>query len=160
MKRGRENDESLSLEYTIEMPKLKHLVVDGDDNVFECKTCRRRFSSFQALGGHRASHKKPKSTVDRMLTNDSKFLSLATQATKVHECGICGKKFGQGQALGGHMRKHRASVYEDLSGFHVVPKLPVLSRSNSKRILSLDLNLTPLENDLQALLGNIDIISK
>jgi hypothetical protein len=28
--------------------------------VFECKTCRRRFPSFQALGGHRTSHKKPR----------------------------------------------------------------------------------------------------
>ncbi|KAF4373479.1 hypothetical protein F8388_025173 [Cannabis sativa] len=27
-------------------------------HVFECKTCNKRFSSFQALGGHRASHKK------------------------------------------------------------------------------------------------------
>ncbi|KAE9611607.1 putative transcription factor C2H2 family [Lupinus albus] len=28
--------------------------------VFECKTCNRKFQSFQALGGHRASHKKGK----------------------------------------------------------------------------------------------------
>ncbi|XP_065872800.1 zinc finger protein ZAT5 [Euphorbia lathyris] len=28
--------------------------------VYECKTCCRTFPSFQALGGHRASHKKPK----------------------------------------------------------------------------------------------------
>lgn len=28
--------------------------------VYECKTCNRSFTSFQALGGHRASHKKPK----------------------------------------------------------------------------------------------------
>lgn len=28
--------------------------------VYECKTCSRTFPSFQALGGHRASHKKPK----------------------------------------------------------------------------------------------------
>ncbi|KAJ0841322.1 putative transcription factor C2H2 family [Helianthus annuus] len=27
---------------------------------YECKTCNRVFQSFQALGGHRASHKKPK----------------------------------------------------------------------------------------------------
>ena len=33
-------------------------------NVYECKTCNRTFPSFQALGGHRASHKKPK-TDDR-----------------------------------------------------------------------------------------------
>ncbi|XP_057458307.1 zinc finger protein ZAT5-like [Lotus japonicus] len=31
--------------------------------VYECKTCNRTFPSFQALGGHRASHKKPKATV-------------------------------------------------------------------------------------------------
>ncbi|CAN4126583.1 unnamed protein product [Withania somnifera] len=28
--------------------------------VYECKTCNRTFPSFQALGGHRASHKNPK----------------------------------------------------------------------------------------------------
>lgn len=30
---------------------------------YECKTCNKSFSSFQALGGHRASHKKPKLNV-------------------------------------------------------------------------------------------------
>nr|XP_043613720.1 zinc finger protein ZAT5-like [Erigeron canadensis] len=32
--------------------------------VYECKTCNRTFPSFQALGGHRASHKKPKLNVE------------------------------------------------------------------------------------------------
>lgn len=32
--------------------------------VYECKTCNRTFPSFQALGGHRASHKKPKLAVE------------------------------------------------------------------------------------------------
>ncbi|KAL4591607.1 hypothetical protein LXL04_004576 [Taraxacum kok-saghyz] len=32
--------------------------------VYECKTCNRTFPSFQALGGHRASHKKPKLSVE------------------------------------------------------------------------------------------------
>ncbi|KAJ4825042.1 hypothetical protein Tsubulata_009707 [Turnera subulata] len=32
--------------------------------VYECKTCNRSFPSFQALGGHRASHKKPKPIVE------------------------------------------------------------------------------------------------
>lgn len=32
--------------------------------VYECKTCNRTFPSFQALGGHRASHKKPKTAAE------------------------------------------------------------------------------------------------
>jgi DNA-directed RNA polymerase subunit RPC12/RpoP len=32
--------------------------------IYECKTCNRTFPSFQALGGHRASHKKPKIMVE------------------------------------------------------------------------------------------------
>lgn len=32
---------------------------------YECKTCNRFFHSFQALGGHRASHKKPKMKEDK-----------------------------------------------------------------------------------------------
>ncbi|CAL1358549.1 unnamed protein product [Linum trigynum] len=32
--------------------------------VYECKTCGRGFNSFQALGGHRASHKKPRTAGD------------------------------------------------------------------------------------------------
>ncbi|KAG5553064.1 hypothetical protein RHGRI_011054 [Rhododendron griersonianum] len=31
--------------------------------VFACKMCNREFPSFQALGGHQASHKKPRLTV-------------------------------------------------------------------------------------------------
>ncbi|KAJ0714884.1 putative transcription factor C2H2 family [Helianthus annuus] len=33
-------------------------------DVYECKTCNRTFPSFQALGGHRASHKKLKLNVE------------------------------------------------------------------------------------------------
>ncbi|CAL0324200.1 unnamed protein product [Lupinus luteus] len=31
---------------------------------YECKTCNKKFPSFQALGGHMASHKKPKMTLE------------------------------------------------------------------------------------------------
>ncbi|XP_030492845.2 zinc finger protein ZAT5 [Cannabis sativa] len=33
-------------------------------SIYQCKTCNRCFQSFQALGGHRASHKKPKTTAN------------------------------------------------------------------------------------------------
>ncbi|KAJ3679956.1 hypothetical protein LUZ60_016234 [Juncus effusus] len=40
---------------------------------YECKTCNKSFPSFQALGGHRASHKKlkllPPGTEDQLQTN-------------------------------------------------------------------------------------------
>ncbi|KAM5555876.1 zinc finger protein ZAT5-like [Rosa sericea] len=36
----------------------------GGYYVYECKTCNRTFPSFQALGGHRASHKKPKAAIN------------------------------------------------------------------------------------------------
>ncbi|KAJ4786753.1 hypothetical protein LUZ62_038000 [Rhynchospora pubera] len=99
--------------------------------MFECKTCNRQFPSFQALGGHRASHKKSRHT-------ESEEIQVPPEPTKprVHECAICGLEFSLGQALGGHMRRHRANE----EGGNVV----------SKRVMSgldLDLNLAPPEED-------------
>ncbi|XVF05301.1 hypothetical protein REPUB_Repub05bG0160300 [Reevesia pubescens] len=44
-------------------------------HVYECKTCNRSFPSFQALGGHRASHKKAKGA----MAEDKKPLVLAVK---------------------------------------------------------------------------------
>ncbi|MED6136571.1 hypothetical protein PIB30_057285 [Stylosanthes scabra] len=115
---------------------------------FECKTCNRKFSSFQALGGHRASHKRQKvEDGEEELKQQAKSLSLWNKP-KMHECSICGLKFSLGQALGGHMRKHRGLGHESSIIKHVIEKTPVLMRSNSKRIacLNLDLNLSPFEH--------------
>ncbi|XP_057956117.1 zinc finger protein ZAT11-like [Malania oleifera] len=115
---------------------------------FQCKTCNRRFRSFQALGGHRASHKK-----HRIVAGDPGQLLRSPGKPKMHECSICGLEFANGQALGGHMRRHRAAVAgERLAA--AVPSVPaVVKRSNSKRVLCLDLNLTPSENDLTFEIG-------
>jgi hypothetical protein len=53
-------------------------------------------SRSKSLGGHRASHKKP-----RLTAGNRDFFP------KIHECSICGVEFAFGQALGGHMRRHQ-----------------------------------------------------
>ncbi|KAJ0084609.1 hypothetical protein Patl1_30561 [Pistacia atlantica] len=86
--------------------------------VYECKTCNRSFPSFQALGGHRASHKKPKLIIEEKkspvvaaeVNGDSVEETANSKANKIHECSICGSEFTSGQALGGHMRRHRATA--------------------------------------------------
>ncbi|KAI3799345.1 hypothetical protein L1987_34638 [Smallanthus sonchifolius] len=133
---------------------------------YECKTCNRAFPSFQALGGHRSSHKKPKLTVDNTKPEFSKedqlpqllvvyeeeknittkpldFIQTGykNNKAKVHECSICGSEFLSGQALGGHMRRHRTpppsiSPTKAKLSPEVIEKSPVLS---------LDLNLPPPE---------------
>ena len=135
-------------------PSFDHANINNNSpsRVFECKTCNRKFTSFQALGGHRASHKKPK-----LMDGEGSFESPSPAKPKTHECSICGLEFAIGQALGGHMRRHRAALNDQnqLAGPLSPPSsdhqqvVPVVKKSNSRRFLCLDLNLTPNENDME-----------
>ncbi|CAN6303000.1 unnamed protein product [Urochloa humidicola] len=106
--------------------------------VFECKTCNRRFQSFQALGGHRASHKRPRA-------GDAAAAAAPAKA-RAHGCAVCGVEFALGQALGGHMRRHRAVADERESATAATPR-EGLARTELKpdeargRLLGLDLDL-------------------
>ncbi|KAD2805000.1 hypothetical protein E3N88_38377 [Mikania micrantha] len=122
---------------------------NASGRVFECKTCSRQFTSFQALGGHRASHKKPRLNTDHGdLTHGT---NLAPAKPKSHECSICGLEFSIGQALGGHMRRHRATRTIDQSRSSVSDDLStsIVEKVISHKVFGLDLNLTPLENDFE-----------
>nr|GFC10373.1 zinc finger protein ZAT11-like [Tanacetum cinerariifolium] len=70
---------------------------------------------------------------------------------KTHKCSICGLEFAIGQALGGHMRRHRAATTttENHDSLSLDLSTPVVKKVNSRRVFSLDLNLTPLENDFE-----------
>ncbi|KAJ0967234.1 hypothetical protein J5N97_024151 [Dioscorea zingiberensis] len=120
--------------------------------VYECKDCKKCFPSFQALGGHRTSHKRKRdagaveedelqismnsfarpvalsSTVNNNNNNNSHLMLK----TRVHECSICGAEFSSGQALGGHMRRHRPGS---------VPEVVTETKKEKSSMLSLDLNL-------------------
>nr|GFB23590.1 zinc finger protein ZAT5-like [Tanacetum cinerariifolium] len=162
---------------TQQQPSHRTMVVETDVArtsgfcAYECKTCNRGFSSFQALGGHRASHKKPpKANLDdkirpNMVKQDveahhsSTALSLqigsnhliqanpsgSVKVAKVHECSICGAEFASGQALGGHMRRHRSMP---LTTTNYGDSSGCQESKKPKTLMSLDLNLpAPIEED-------------
>ncbi|CAJ1977709.1 unnamed protein product [Sphenostylis stenocarpa] len=169
MKREREVDSITMGNYLMllsgggEFESTNYLKHSSNDRVFECKTCKRQFPSFQALGGHRASHKKPRLMMGE--SDHNQVLHGSPPKPKTHECSICGLEFAIGQALGGHMRRHRTSSSSSngsthntttattnsssVSGSTVDDTSPNMSHNtNNKRVLFPDLNLTPLENDL------------
>ncbi|KAH7660701.1 beta-beta-alpha zinc fingers domain-containing protein [Dioscorea alata] len=107
--------------------KQKMIVSDDNDSSeqcdsrkrskYECSTCKKSFQSYQALGGHRAAHKRyPRGCLGLRIdengienTNSEASMDvLNTKKGKSHECLICGKCFSSGQALGGHKRSHLA----------------------------------------------------
>ncbi|KAL5546064.1 hypothetical protein UlMin_005751 [Ulmus minor] len=153
---------------------LEPLATAAANNVHQCKTCNRSFASFQALGGHRASHKKPKANNnvddkkmlsfvkeeqrdlhDQFLNNTTLSLQVSNRGlsssgnnnkSKVHECSICGAEFSSGQALGGHMRRHRTLTSAPTTTTTATTATN-LSVGKARNILELDLNLPAPEDD-------------
>ncbi|KAL4319879.1 hypothetical protein GQ457_18G016010 [Hibiscus cannabinus] len=73
---------------------------------YKCSVCNKAFPSYQALGGHKASHRKPSTDVDNPSTASTSTTSTTNGSGRLHECSICHKSFPTGQALGGHKRRH------------------------------------------------------
>lgn len=77
--------------------------------LYKCSVCDKAFGSYQALGGHKASHRKlvgnggddqPSTSTTTVTTTSS------SGGGRIHQCSICHKCFPTGQALGGHKRCH------------------------------------------------------
>ncbi|EEF51574.1 zinc finger protein, putative [Ricinus communis] len=79
---------------------------------YKCKTCKKEFRSYQALGGHKASHKKIKTHVKVEHEEGSGSGSgvggncVTVVDHKMFKCPFCDKMFDSGQALGGHKKVH------------------------------------------------------
>ncbi|XP_023645586.1 zinc finger protein ZAT10 [Capsella rubella] len=113
--------------------KGKNVKKQKTAQVFQCKACKKVFTSHQALGGHRASHKKVKgcfASQDKEEEDEEEYKEdddeeeededeeeeeedvdkstahIARKRSNAHECTICHRVFSSGQALGGHKRCH------------------------------------------------------
>ncbi|GMI69689.1 hypothetical protein like AT3G60580 [Hibiscus trionum] len=73
---------------------------------YRCETCNKVFKSYQALGGHRASHKKIKAYTPVSTHETGNVGACSMPEKKLHECPVCFRVFSSGQALGGHKRSH------------------------------------------------------
>ncbi|KAJ9170580.1 hypothetical protein P3X46_018678 [Hevea brasiliensis] len=81
---------------------------------YRCKVCNKAFPTYQALGGHKGSHRKlvgvvvddHSSILSPIVTTTSKTPSSFSLSGGAHECSICHRTFPSGQALGGHKRRH------------------------------------------------------
>ncbi|KAI5060686.1 hypothetical protein GOP47_0025106 [Adiantum capillus-veneris] len=79
--------------------KVEHMSNKQLTNQFKSQVCRKRVSSYQALGGHTTRHVKLKKlrTFEKSSVEDMNDV-------QGHKCALCHRIFVTGQALGGHMR--------------------------------------------------------
>ncbi|GMI89682.1 salt tolerance zinc finger [Hibiscus trionum] len=136
-------DNSSSAAFTIPSPAPTTVQPPEAKVSYNCRVCNKAFHSYQALGGHKASHRK------LMAGNDDQSTTTSSTASgRSHECSICHRSFPTGQALGGHKRLHyeggransgttsekagsTSSTISGQRGFDLnLPPLPEFSRGN------------------------------
>lgn len=116
-----------------------------------CSVCGKAFASYQALGGHKASHRKPpapapaagaeepQATAPSSSAVSSSGSGEAGAGSKVHECNVCRKTFPTGQALGGHKRCH----YDGTIGSAAAGPKAAAAATNTGRAFDLNLPALP-----------------
>ncbi|KAL3514385.1 hypothetical protein ACH5RR_027102 [Cinchona calisaya] len=123
---------------------------DAPKLLYKCSVCDKAFGSYQALGGHKASHRKLSS--GGAGGDDQPATSTTTVTTssgggsgRTHECSICHKCFPTGQALGGHKRCHYEGTIGGGSGGNSgVTSSEGVGSTNTHSNRGFDLNLPAL----------------
>lgn len=112
---------------------------------YKCSVCQKVFSSYQALGGHKASHRKLATATageEFSATNSGTTItSVLNPSGRAHVCNICHKSFPSGQALGGHKRRHYDGVIGSAAGNGVTSSSGTGSTNLHRHIKDFDLNL-------------------
>ncbi|GAA0154618.1 hypothetical protein LIER_23192 [Lithospermum erythrorhizon] len=121
------DDEMMNLE-KISSRKLKEMTITTSSTivgkasiyVYECKTCNRCFPSFQALGGHRTSHKKHKPMMEMEEINPKKLPSKddhdqeekAKKILKICPSSLLSLEMAKKNSHGSIINKNKAKVHE------------------------------------------------
>ncbi|KAL1217137.1 Zinc finger protein ZAT2 [Cardamine amara subsp. amara] len=161
--------------------KVKTVKKQKTAQVFQCKACKKVFASHQALGGHRASHKKVKGCFatqdkeeedeeeykedddddeedeDEEDDEDKSMVHVSRKRSNAHECTICHRVFSSGQALGGHKRCHwlTPSNYLRMTSLH-----HSVSRPQPLDQPSLDLNLACQDYSVDPTVMSVGMIQR
>lgn len=112
---------------------------------YKCSVCGKAFTSYQALGGHKTSHRKPSPVAsgdDHLFAGSQAPSSSSSGRGKGHQCLICFKTFATGQALGGHKRCHYDGTIGSAAGAGSAEAAS--SETGSVGVRGFDLNLPPV----------------
>ncbi|XP_073025007.1 zinc finger protein ZAT9-like [Primulina eburnea] len=139
-----EKEKKFEDDYSVDSCEEKVMKNKVRAKYYRCEICSKLFRSFQALGGHRASHNK----VVRVNTRDSSGGPKPTAALleRTVACPFCPRVFASGQAFGGHKRTHFIAATATTTS-------PAKPFSRNGECFDIDLNL-PASFDDEVLMHN------